>query len=235
MTFAETFDSEKSLEEQVDFPLESHGLKLIVEGKINGKSDYSVKPPRSDFKHLTPLEAVYSTMVMKDDYVSREGFLSAHHSDVKPEIVKNLIIRLRKKLGKGTIKTRRGSGYYPGGLYLGELKDARNEEENILRVNGITCNVVTGYVRISNGEEGNVQEVYLTPLRTRILEIVMVNYKLGIPKDALFSKIYEKNGPANVQRKTLKANISYINKDLGGRFIFLKPERSPHGRYFLKD
>jgi hypothetical protein len=228
MAFIDEFDPELPLEEQLDFPLRFGEFELNAES-VDGCTNFSVKKPkRKSPIYLNPTEAVYLALLMTDGYISIDEFLSVHGPDVERIIVPVIIHNIKAKTGIN-IKNRWSSPSYPGGYYLGELRNHRNDEKNIRRYNGFSCNVVTGCVQIPTDKYR-----YLSPLKTKIFGIVMENKHRGVSTQTLFAAVYEVNGPSDVTRNAVKVQISQIRRDLGSNYLSGHPEDFQRTRWVYK-
>lgn len=228
VAFVQSFDPTKPLEDQLDFPLEfsfkSRKLKLEArKGKNTGFYAQLIKlnhrgHHRPYTRRLRPLEATYLAILIKDGYVTQDELLIyVHNSTSEANLPLVRACGLRKKLGKRIIKTRKSSPDYCGGYYVGELKDCRNEKPNLRSFNGVSCNVITGYVSLSNG-----YEAYLTPLETRILDVIIRSRNRGVSMQSIKDNVIDINGPTDTTYDNITVHVCHINRKLGEQYIVRK-------------
>lgn len=211
MALVDTYDRNKPLQDQVDFPIQAEGLELILERNTKNGPKFLVKKDRQTTQ-IAKGNAVYLAILMTDGYATRdELFETLYEGDLESSIVQYRIRRLRKIVGKGIIKTEHTSENGIGGYYIGELSNHRNEERHLKRYNGSELNTLTRYIKPPNGNS-----THLKGVETRIMEVLFENG--GNTSASLVAQnLYGVDGDYEI--KAVYDNVNRINKRMHGEYI----------------
>jgi len=177
MTFVESYDRNKSLQEQIEFPLKAEGLELILLTD-KGKDKYFLH--KHDKKiMINELGAIHIAILMKDGYVSNDEFINSVYGGIGNynNLSKNMS-EFNIKAGEKIIKKSIGKAAFSRGYFIGYLSSHRNEEENLRRYGGFTLNVITRCVKMPNHII-----TYLTFTQAKIMEILIESNGKSNKKD----------------------------------------------------
>jgi len=166
MALVDTYDRNKPLEKQVDFPIEAEGLELIIEANGNGKSNFILNQ-NGQSNRLTETEAKFMAILMKDGFATTEELYGTlfDNEDVSSDLVRSHIGRLREKIEGDIIKNLSSLENSSGGYYMGELSNHRNQGEHVKKYHGYVLNTLTRNLQLPDGKKVN-----LSGNQTKIME-----------------------------------------------------------------
>mgnify|MGYP001573678074 FL=1 len=168
MLFTDRYDSQKSLEEQVTFPIRLRGRDVYIRGNPN--KEYTIYGQKNTAS-ITPLEAKYAATFVEDQYATINELLQAFHAKgTHQNTVEQIAGKLKRacEFVSGHYLVQRRTirmpyenestkqGIFQSGYYIGDLSKARNEPENLATRAGFILNLVTGYFQSPTVSTGNL-------------------------------------------------------------------------------
>lgn len=206
MALIDTYERNKPLQDQVDFPIQAEGLELIVEKNGRGGPKFLVKK-NGQTTQISKGDALYLTILMTEGYATRDELFGTLESG----IVQYHIGHLRKIVGKGIIKTEYTSDNGIGGYYMGELSNHRNEGEHVKTYDGFRLNTLTRYIKSPNDNS-----THLKGVETRMMRFLIDSG--GSANASLVAKsLYGIDGDDEI--KAVYDNFNRINKRMKGDYV----------------
>ncbi|MEK6949540.1 MAG: hypothetical protein AABX34_04915 [Nanoarchaeota archaeon] len=182
-------------------------MELILDPNSKGGKGILVTKDEQEVG-LSRTETIYMAILIEDGYVTVEELYNSVHGGVGcSELPYFNIGRIRKKIGKDAIKSKK----VPGGYYIGELSAHRNEEKYLKRYDGFVLNTLIRCVKLQNEDIA-----YLTETQTYIMEL-LINLKGKTHNIDLDDDICRLVG--SYKSRGLQRQVYGINKALGGEFI----------------